>query len=327
MNEAAPISSKRMKVLVVDDDEHLREALKEAVVDLGYVCAVAKDGLEAWELHRKWHFDVVLSDWLMPGLDGVELCRRMRVDSAEAYTYFILVTGLSDREHLVHGLNQGADEYLTKPVDVEELEVRLKSAARVASMNRKLVERTASLRHESERALKIARIDPLTGINNRFSLTIDLNWAMAQASRYGHKYTIALCDVDFFKRFNDKYGHVAGDEVLKGVAEAMGSSLREGDRLYRYGGEEFLILLPEQTQDAGAVAMERLRQSVEALGIAHAASDAAKVVTVSAGIAEYDAARDVSPEDWLRRADAALYRAKERGRNRVAVEGIDEPTA
>jgi len=323
MNEAAPVSSKRMKVLVVDDDPLLRDALKEAVVDLGYVCAVAKDGLEAWDLHRKWHFDVVLSDWLMPGIDGVELCRRVRVDGADAYTYFILVTGLSDREHLVRGLKEGADEYLTKPVDVDELEARLKSASRVASMNRKLVERTTSLRHESERALKIARIDPLTGVNNRFSLTIDLNWAMAQASRYGHKYTIALCDVDFFKRFNDKYGHVAGDEVLKSVADAMRSSLREGDRLYRYGGEEFLILLPEQTQQAGAVAMDRLRQSVESLAIEHVASDAAKVVTVSAGLAEYDPALDVAPEDWLRRADLALYRAKERGRNRVVVDGVD----
>ncbi len=309
-----------LKVLVVDDDACVREALRSVIEDLGYVCAAAKDGLEAWDLHSRTHFEVVLSDWLMPRMNGLELCHKMRGEDLESCTYFILVTGLADRAHLVQGLRGGADEYLTKPIDLEELEARLESAARVTAMNRKLVDRTVSLRRDSERALKAARIDPLTGINNRLSLEADLECAMARATRYGHRYSVGLCDVDFFKRYNDTFGHIAGDEVLRRVAGALQQALREGDGIYRYGGEEFLVLLPEQTLETGRRAMDRLRRGVESVGIPHDANPPARVVTVSAGVAEFDGRVDHSAADWLRRADGALYEAKGRGRNCVAPE-------
>lgn len=312
--------TQRLKVLVVDDDECARETLKFIVEDLGHVCAAAGDGLEAWELHQRERFDVVLSDWLMPRMNGVELCRKMRVEGGEAYTYFILVTALIDREHLVQGLQEGADEYLVKPIDLDELNARLQSAARVAAMNRTLLDQAVSLRRDSERAQKIAAIDPLTGIHNRLGLEKDLASAMARATRYQHRYSVGLCDVDFFKRYNDTFGHLAGDDVLRGVAEAMRGALRAGDGLYRYGGEEFLVLLPEQTLEAGRTAMDRLRREVERLGIGHDKNEPAKVVTVSAGVAEFDPAIDHTAEDWLRRADRALYFAKQRGRNIVAAD-------
>jgi diguanylate cyclase (GGDEF)-like protein len=318
-----------LNVLVIDDDESVREALRSAVEDLGYACAAAADGLEAWRLCRQGHFDVVLCDWLMPRMDGLELCRKVRVQCSEteAYTYFILVTGLADKAHLVRGLREGADEYLTKPIAVEELDARLKSAARVVALNRRLVEKAGRLRYDSQRVrlasahtLQIARIDPLTQINNRLGLDADLSTAMAHAKRYGHKYSVGICDVDLFKRYNDTHGHLAGDEVLVRVAEAMKQALRAGDGIYRYGGEEFLVLLPEQTLEAGGAVMDRLRCGVERLGIPHESNLPARVVTVSAGVAEFDACVDVSTKDWLARADGALYRAKGHGRNCVALD-------
>ncbi len=270
-------------------------------------------------MHEAEPVDVILADWRMPRMDGLELCRRTRAaDDDERYTYFVFMTSFADREHFIHGLEAGADDYQTKPIDLDELRARLVSAGRVVELRRRLAARNAELRSASERSFHEARLDALTQIANRFCLEEDLKVLWARSRRYGHHYSLAICDVDRFKSYNDHFGHLAGDDVLRRVAQALKGELREGDGIYRYGGEEFVVLLPEQPLADAERAIERLRAAVHALALPAAKRGA--VVTISFGVAELDPSLDDSFEDTLRRADAALYRAKAGGRNRVATD-------
>jgi two-component system cell cycle response regulator len=307
--------SPHLRVLVVDDDADSREMLEDAVRCLGHVSVGARGGVEALAKQQADPVDVILSDWSMHGMSGVELCRHVRSHESSEYTYFLFMTGFGDRAHLLEGLRAGADDYLTKPVDLEELEVRLLSAARVIVHQRQLAELNATLRQENDISFEAARIDPLTQIANRLRLCEDLDALHSHAARYGHRYCAALCDIDLFKSYNDRYGHLAGDEALRRVAVAMRGALRRGDTLYRYGGDEFLIILYEQGITEARQAMDRVRRIVESLGVRHDASPTG-VVTLSAGVAEIGDA-NASCDDWLRLADSALYRAKQHGRNRV----------
>lgn len=309
--------TRSLRVLVVDDDPDSRHLLEEAVERLGHRSTTACDGLEALAMQQAEPADVILSDWDMAGMTGIELCRRVRAQESVEYTYFAFMTGFDDRAHLLEGLRAGADDYLTKPVDLEELEVRLLSAVRVLNHERGLAQMNAALREESHLSFEEARVDPLTQIANRLRLREDLDALQAQAARYGHRYCAALCDIDWFKGYNDTCGHLAGDEALRRVAATIRDALRQGDTLYRYGGEEFLVILSEQGISDARQAMDRVRGKVAALGVPHPGSPAG-VVTISVGIAEIGDT-GVSNDDWLRRADAALYRAKQNGRNRVEI--------
>jgi diguanylate cyclase (GGDEF)-like protein len=310
----SPYPSRVLRVLVVDDDRAAGKLLAKFIESLGHESDVAQDGEDAWEVLQSRKADVVVSDWVMPRLSGVELCRRIRAAEDAPYTYFVFMTGLSDKEHLLVGMDAGADDYLTKPVDLDEVTARLKSAARVVALHRKLEAQAHTLRRDSAAFFRAARTDPLTGIANRLRLDEDLVALRARWRRYGHRYSAALCDIDRFKLYNDTQGHLAGDEALRMVAAAIKSTLREGDGFYRYGGEEFLVLLPEQDAREAAAAMDRVRTAVAALGVRHEANPPWEVVTISVGVAELGSA---STEAWLRAADDALYRAKARGRNRV----------
>jgi two-component system chemotaxis response regulator CheY len=311
-----------LKVLVVGDEPMARQALERAVRALGHECRTAPDGAVAFEMHRRERADVILSDSTMPNVDGVELCRRTREADGDAdYTYFILMTAPGEREHFLAGMNAGADDYHVKPVDFEELAARLLSAGRVLSLYRRLADINTSLRRDSQASFALARTDMLTGLGNRRRMQEDLEVAMASATRYGRKYSLGLCDIDWFKALNDERGHVAGDDVLRRAADAMKKSLRQSDGLFRYGGEEFLVLLPEQSLSDATLAMDRLRACVEGLEI-RAARDHGRVVTISVGVAELSGA-DENMETWIGRADAALYRAKTSGRNRVVA---DQPS-
>jgi diguanylate cyclase (GGDEF)-like protein len=250
----------------------------------------------------------------MPGMTGPALCRRARSREDDApYTYFILVTGHHDRAHLMEGMAAGADDFQKKPVDLDELEARLVSAARVVGLHRRLDAQTRELRSDSARLVVAARTDALTGLGNRLRMNEDLATARSRAARYGHRYSIAICDVDRFKDYNDAYGHLAGDDVLRQVARQLRQQLRTGDSVYRYGGEEFVVLLPEQDAREATDALERIRAAIEGTEIVAPAG----VLTLSAGVAELDLRTDDSVERWLGRADAALYAAKTSGRNRV----------
>jgi two-component system chemotaxis response regulator CheY len=313
-------ASSPLEVLVVDDDDETRDALVSAVRRMGHTCRGARDGLDAWEKHRSEHADVILSDWQMPGMDGLELCRRTRVSENEgAYTYFLFMTAFEDKEHFIRGLEAGADDYQTKPIDLDELRARLGSARRVVSLYRRLAVQNAALRRDSQASFRIARIDPLTQVANRLSMDEDLKVLWSRVGRYGHGYSLAICDIDRFKAHNDQFGHLAGDEVLRRVAQAIRDSLREGDGLYRYGGEEFLAVLPEQSVSDAAIVMDRVRLAVARLAIPTAR--VGHVVTISAGVAELDRTLDGSVDDWIQRADEALYRAKAAGRNRIETSG------
>jgi two-component system chemotaxis response regulator CheY len=309
-----------LKILIAEDDAVSRTILRRAVEKLGHECLAAADGEEAWGLYKENpDIDTIISDWMMPGVDGLELCRRVRGDGREGYTFFIFLTALGDREHLLQGLEAGADDYLSKPLDRDELGMRLTSALRVTELHRRLAFQNGELEKLNRMLFEQSRQDPLTSLGNRLRLREDLQVLQSRTERYGHSYAVALCDVDFFKAYNDRYGHLAGDDVLRRVAAAISSGLRGGDAAYRYGGEEFLIVLPEQdAEDADATA-DRLRRAVEDLGIPHADGTPRGVVTISAGVAMSPEAEDA--DALLKAADTALYAAKEAGRNRVSRAG------
>lgn len=312
---AVPRAAIPLDVLVVEDEPSTRAALEMAIRALGHSCRAAADGDEAWRMLEAAHADVVISDWELPGLNGAELCRRIRCIEDGAYTYFILMTGFHDRAHLLEGMAAGADDYQKKPVDLDELEARLVSAARVVALHRRLAEREKDLRRDSTQLWAASRTDPLTGVGNRLHMQEELGSAFSRAQRYGHRYSLAIVDVDHFKEFNDGFGHLAGDEALKQVAGALRKAIRSGDAIFRYGGEEFVVVLPEQPLADARSAVERMRAAVEEYAIRR--PEKGRTLTVSAGVAELDPVADAGVADWIARADAALYVAKGSGRNRV----------
>jgi two-component system cell cycle response regulator len=309
-----------VRVLIAEDDAVSRMILRRSVEQFGHECLAAADGIEAWEMYQESpEVDVVISDWMMPRLDGLALCRSIRGANSDWYTFFIFLTALGDKEHLLEGMQAGADDYLAKPLDREQLHVRLIAASRVNSLHRRLNEQKAELEKLNWELSATARRDPLTRLGNRLRLREDLEAMSARAERYGHGYCVMLCDIDCFKSYNDAYGHLAGDEVLEKTAGVISENLRTGDTAYRYGGEEFLIILPEQTLESGSVAAERLRRSVEELALPHEAKMPPERITISLGLAVLRPGEKKSAEELIKEADTALYRAKGSGRNRVAI--------
>lgn len=308
-----------MKVLIAEDDAVSLKILQRSIEKLGHERLTAEDGEEAWELYQETpDVDVIISDWMMPGIDGPELCRRIRNEDRSGYTYFIFLTALGDKEHLLKGLEAGADDYLSKPLDRDELQVRLIAASRVTGLHRRLAEQNEELEELNSRLADQARTDPLTGLGNRLRMEEDLKVLRARAERYNQTYCAILLDIDRFKSYNDAYGHQAGDEVLKKVAATIETHCRSGDTAYRYGGEEFLVVLPAQTQESGVAMAERLRRAIEELDISHTTKDPPQVLTISAGVAATAQQREKDPESLIEEADEALYEAKKAGRNRVA---------
>jgi diguanylate cyclase (GGDEF)-like protein len=252
---------------------------------------------------------------MMPGMDGDELCRRVRADPDAPYAYFILHTSLEDLKHVVQGMQAGADDYLTKPFQRDQLATRLIAADRITAVHRRLASQQVELERLNAMLFEDSRHDRLTGLGNRRRMDEDLDRLGDQARRYGHAMTVVLFDVDRFKQYNDTAGHAAGDEVLRSVAAALTEQCRSGDAAYRYGGEELLVAFPEQDLERGTIAAERMRSAIEAMGIEHPGLASPGVVTVSGGVACLG--QDETIASLLGRADAALYRAKEEGRNRV----------
>jgi diguanylate cyclase (GGDEF)-like protein len=317
----APSSEEGLKILIAEDDPNSRQGLESAVRLLGHSCAIACDGLQAWEMHQADRADVVLADWNMPRLDGIGLCQRIRgIDSNIGYTHFIFVTGSNDKAHFLEAMRAGADDYLTKPVDFDNLKARLEVARRAVTIQRLGEAKHSALRRKSDGDFRAARTDPLTAVSNRLELTEDLEMLASRVDKYGHPYCAALCDIDSFKAYNDCFGHLTGDDVLRRVAHTVHAGLRRGDGFYRYGGEEFLAILPEQSLAESAAGMDRVRREVEELRIPHAPHASLPFVTMSVGIAELNPGSTGGIEDWLRRADTALYMAKALGRNRVEIE-------
>ena len=304
-----------MKILIADDSPTPRLMLQRELEGLGHECVVACDGAEAWELFQGSGVDVVISDWMMPGMDGDELCRRVRADTGAPYAYFILHTSLEDLKHVVQGMQAGADDYLTKPFQRDQLATRLIAADRLTVLHRQLASQQTELERLNQMLFEDSRHDRLTGLGNRRRLDEDLERLADLSRRYDHQLAVVLFDVDRFKQYNDTAGHGAGDEVLRSVGAVIAEQCRGGDSAYRYGGEELLVAFPEQDLTNGTIAAERMRVTIEALGIPHPGLTPAGVVTVSGGVACLGP--DETVASLLGRADAALYRAKRDGRNRI----------
>jgi diguanylate cyclase (GGDEF)-like protein len=308
-----------VQVLIAEDDAASRLMLRRAIEQLGHDVLVATDGTDAWNLYRRSEIDVIVSDWVMPGMDGLDLCRRVRASQRETYTYFMLLTSMEGKQNFIQGMQAGADDYLTKPLDREELQVRLQVAARVTSLHHQLAEKTRELERLNHALAESARRDPLTGLGNRLQLREDLYRLQRWLERYGRGFGVALCDVDRFKLYNDCYGHVAGDDVLQAISTSVADTIRSGDMAYRYGGEELLIIMPEQSAETSIVAMERVREAVAQLAIPHVENRPYGIVTISIGLVAIGVGEQLPWDVVLNHADTALYRAKAEGRNRVAL--------
>lgn len=298
-----------MRVLVVDDDP----ALERAVEKLGHSSTVVTDHERAWERCKRDRYDVVLT---ASDEASLKLCRRIRDTDSHAVLIAVGPDGADDE--LAAAFAAGADDFLLAPVDPQELRVRLVAARRKRTLDQRLDEAVRSEQEVRSELARVARTDLLTGLGNRLRLDEDLAALHARAQRDGHPYAVAMVDVDHFKPFNDRYGHQAGDDVLRAVAAAMAGTCRAGDRAYRYGGEEIAVLYHWADLAAARRAAERLRLAVRDLAIPHRARpDDIGVVTVSVGVAAFHPDHAISAEDVLGAADAALYGAKRAGRDRV----------
>ena len=306
-----------MNVVVVDDDPLVRLVLAKAVASMGHNALPADSGEAAVELVEARSIDVVISDWLMPGMSGLELCQLIRARDQVEYVYFLLVTALDDSEHALAGIAAGVDDCLVKPVRPFDLRLRLMVAERVTDLHRRLAERQRGLERTNVEMAATARMDPLTGLGNRLKMAEDLEIFRSRRDRYNERFGVGLFDIDHFKTLNDAAGHLVGDKALRDVATVIRTELREADMAYRYGGEELLVVLPAGVRRVAAAA-ERIRKAVEHAAIPHPGRPGPEtVVTLSVGVAPGEG--DV--EAFLLAADSALYQAKSQGRNRMVVAG------
>ncbi len=302
-----------MRVLIAEDDSISCRILRATLTKWGYEVVVASDGNEAWGiLERQDAPDLAIIDWIMPGMDGVELCQRVRArsDRDHSYTYIILLTARDRKEDIVEGMNAGADDYVTKPFDPGELKVRLIAARRILDLEARLLAAQQAVRQE-------AMHDYLTKLWNRPAIEEILTKELARARREDGCVALILIDIDHFKRVNDTWGHKEGDRVLRRTAEIMRSNLRAYDAIGRYGGEEFLIIMPGCEAKTAATRADSLREELAKTEIP--VSGRTVSLTVSIGVtASCD--HDTDDVDLLiHAADEAMYRAKHAGRNRVEI--------
>ncbi|GFO67098.1 diguanylate cyclase response regulator [Geomonas limicola] len=301
-----------MRILIAEDEPAFRQILEKILTGWGYEVQVAEDGSAAYRiLSGEDAPRLAILDWKMPGMEGVEICRRMRAEKPEHYLYLILLTSQQREEDLVQGMEAGADDYLIKPFRLNELRVRLRAGRRIIELNEELLAARAVLQEK-------ATHDALTGLENREEILDALDKELARVERDGGCFTIIMADLDHFKQVNDTHGHLAGDEVLRTTAQRMLRLMRPYDSVGRYGGEEFLMVLPECCGGCARAFAERLRA-----GIADRPMDTtegALKVTMSLGVAASGvvAGRD-GARGLLKAADDALYQAKAKGRNRVEV--------
>jgi two-component system cell cycle response regulator len=305
-----------VRILIAEDDSTSRLILEAALAGFGHEVVAATDGEQAWQMFQSEKVEAIISDREMPGLNGVDLCRRIRGSDGGKYIYFIFLTSVNDKVGAAEGIRAGADDYLMKPLNRHELEARLMVASRITELYRELANQQVELERLNSQLFRQARIDGLTQVGNRLKMREDLNILVARVAEQGESFCAVMCDVDHFKLYNDEYGHLQGDEVLKKVASTLLQGCRPNDEIYRYGGEEFLLVMPEQSIEAACAAAERHRARIEQLAIPNIGSPEA-TVTISAGVASINPSSGPSIKEWLESADGALYRAKQLGRNRV----------
>ncbi|MCU1341950.1 MAG: diguanylate cyclase [Candidatus Acidoferrum typicum] len=305
-----------MKILIADDEQVSRLMLQRLLTKWGYEVVSAEDGISAWEqLNRPEAPRIALLDWMMPRRNGVDVCREMRAKRPEPYTYILLLTAKDAKESVVEGLESGADDYLTKPYHPQELKARLRVGIRLLELEDNLVQAREAMRFK-------ATHDALTGIWNRGTILETLDREITRSQRESVSLGILMGDLDHFKSVNDTYGHLTGDDVLREATARIQACVRPYDAVGRFGGEEFLILLPGCDAKATAAKAEQLRATVGQPPIETLTGPLR--VTMSIGAVATENWPDESAKQVLLMVDAALYRAKEEGRNRVAVAGSAE---
>ena len=311
--KTAASTTPKWKVLLVDDEPVQRMLVGRMLTRAGFEVVMAEDGEQALNMISQGDVSMVVTDWEMPKLDGLSLCRSIRSIGLDRYVYAIVVTSRDAVEHVVMGLQAGADDYLVKPVLEPELLARLNTGKRLLEMER-------SLRLANEENLRLSITDALTGAYNRRYLMDQLTRELERSKRYGHPLSLMLCDVDHFKHINDTHGHQIGDEVLIQFANSLKSSLRDTDWVARYGGEEFVVVLPETTIiDASQVA-ERCRSQLAAAP--RVVGELQVPVTASFGVSGWKPGMtaDTLLDKLIAAADTGVYASKSGGRNRVTVQ-------
>jgi len=300
-----------MQILIADDSLVSRHLLDATLRKWGYEVVVACDGSEAWDiLQRDNAPPLAILDWMMPGMTGPEVCRLVRQRAREPYTYILLLTSKSLKEDLIEGMESGADDYIIKPFDQHELKVRLRAGTRLVDLQAQLLSAREALREQATK-------DALTRLWNRSSILEILTRELARARRESTPIGVVLLDLDHFKVINDTYGHFAGDAVLREAARRMQNTIRQYDSMGRYGGEEFLVLLPGCDEHSTLERAERLRVYLASEPLL--LTETSVTLTASFGATTAHPGVETDPELLIRIADEALYRAKKLGRNRVEV--------
>jgi two-component system, cell cycle response regulator len=306
----------QIMVLVADDSAVSRKLVEHTLSEKRYSLVFAKSGRETIDLFAEHHPTILIVDWIMPDLTGIEICKHIRSKPQASYTYIILLTGKSGEESVVQGLAAGADDYLTKPFHPEELIARVGVGLRIMELRREIEVKNAILQ-------ELALTDPLTSLPNRRAIE---EWAARQlsgAARYGFSFWVALADWDHFKTVNDTHGHDAGDAVLKAFSQILKSKSRSSDICGRIGGEEFLFVLTHATKEDAKRVIECIRMELEATKFNFNGNSLK--VTASFGLAGFTGAKAPDFNQLVAQADLALYSAKRLGRNRVEVTE-DRPT-
>ncbi len=302
-----------MKVLIADDEPMSRRLLEASLTRWQYQVVIAADGYEAFDILRQADAPkLAVLDWLMPRMDGLELCRKIRARQAEPYTYVVLLTGKQQRSDIIEGLDAGADDYMTKPFEPDELRVRLRTGKRILYLQDQLIAAREAMREQ-------ATHDSLTGLYNRAAILEILENELARQQRHGGSLGLVLIDLDRFKQINDKHGHLVGDAVLREAAKAMRLISRPYDAIGRLGGEEFIVVLPGCDKTNAVSHAERMRAAIASISVPSVSGSVA--VTASAGVSVAMPGEKNGALHLMRTADVALYRAKDNDRNCVILAG------
>jgi diguanylate cyclase (GGDEF)-like protein len=301
------------RVLVAEDDAMFRRILQSWLEKWGYQVTLAEDGAQAWKiLQQEIPPQILILDWMMPEMNGAEVCRKVRERNRVPYQYILLATAKDAKQDLVRGLEAGADDYLTKPFDKNELRARLRACNRILTLQDGQLQAQAQLLFQTTH-------DLLTGVWSRGAILETLRRELERAGRTQTATGLLMLDVDYFKTINDTYGHLVGDGVLKEVTQRIAKAVRGYDSVGRYGGEEFLIVLPSCGRDQVDQGAERVRCAVDCVPILVDGTKISVTVSIGAAVA---IGGTVSDLEMLAAADGALYRAKEIGRNRTVVSDL-----